>query len=1342
MSKEMLINVSEGEECRIAIVEEGRLEELYMERTSATSHVGNIYKGRVTNVEPSIQAAFVDFGLGRNGFLHISDLMPSYFGRRGEEIQETVGRKLSRRDRPPIQRCLRRGDEIVVQIIKEGIGTKGPTLTTYLSIPGRILVMMPGMSKMGVSRKIEDDDERRRLRQILDSLKPIDDVGFIIRTAGVGKTKLEIQRDLTYLTRVWQTFVKKRDSGPPPTELYTEGDLVTRTVRDVFSADVDSIVVDNKEVGKRVKEVIKLANPRARNRVELYEEPVPIFHKYQIEKEIEQMYSRHVPLPSGGSLVIDSTEAVVAIDVNSGKSRDHSDPEQTAFRTDLEAADEIPRQLRLRDLGGVIICDFIDLRFDRHRRELEERLHNNFQKDRAKTKVLRMSQFGIIEVTRQRMRPSLKRSIYFDCPHCKGAGLVKTPESMSLDVMRRLAMAIHDLKVSRVEMSVCADVSYYLQNKKRQALADLERQSGKRILIKVNPAMGLDEMKLELFDGRDGLVVLEELELVQQPHTTQLGPRPGQRTRGGRQLPVPVRPALPAPAARVNDQDDEGDEEEGDFEYEEELAPSARGGRDANRGRDQGSRDDGGRDGGSRDSRPRDDRDYDDRPDSQSQDQDRRDDDEEDGGRDDIGSDDIDSERSDSRGGDARDVAQGDIGPDEAERSEIGRGEGDNDDAGGDRTPYDADPYGRDVAASADDAESDEMAEEESEEGDIGFDGAPLPPDLNTEALSEAGDIREASDSDAARSNRELEPRQAQDGRDRPQAQRQFAADRGDNSRDNGGSGEEGEGKGRRRRRRRRRRGGSGGSGGGNGGSLPDYGPQPQEEAVSPDFVEEYDTGEPTPNEPNGNRIDIPPAHLMQRTQMGRRDQRPRQGNGQRFGNNARREGGQQGGRDGFRRDGGQSRDGGYSRNAGPYRDSGPRNNGPRDNGPRDNSPRDSGPRENGPRDIAARDNRPREGGYRDEPRQDVPSRDRDQRDAVYRPQARPAGEGPAPINGPGGEPGEAGTGHRRRRRRRGGRGRNRGNGQFADQPLNADGSAQPRDGASAGQRPQSPRDELPFAEDLEGDDEILGEGQSRDQGRDAAFNNESREPEPRDASQRGTGDRDDAKLDSMIDDADDAQDVEDREEERIQRSTLEDRTADGSDEVFEFQARGREIVETELDQETADEIADAIDDEAEARASMRQEPASAPEVSATTGEASIPAPARGEAGAEEEPSAKTKRSRRRAPSRSRKAESAAEAGEAASAEFEAPAASKPRRAAGGRSRKSPGKKAATADSPQAEKPSDGAPSDVPAAYEAKTAAPTGSADRHLASDEEIAPQPVSRPRSRRDLDAIPDDWD
>ena len=572
MAKEMLINVSEGEECRIALVENGRLDELYMERTSATSHVGNIYKGRVTNVEPSIQAAFVDFGLGRNGFLHISDLMPTYFGHKGDDVQESVGRKLARRDRPPIQRCLHRGDDIVVQIIKEGIGTKGPTLSTYISIPGRILVMMPGMSKLGVSRKIEDDEERRRLRQILDALKPPRNSGFIIRTAGIGKSKTDIQRDLQYLTRLWQNIEKKIASGPGPMELYTEGDLLTRTVRDVFTSDIARIVVDNKEIAYRVKEFIKIAMPRTKNKVDLYEDPIPLFHKYGIEKEIELMYSRHVPLPSGGSLVIDSTEAIVAIDVNSGKFRDHSDAEMTAFKTDLEAADEIPRQLRLRDLGGVIICDFIDLRYERHRRELEKRLHDNLANDRAKTKMLPMSQFGIIEMTRQRMRPSLKRSIYFDCPHCKGAGLVKTPESMALDVMRRLAIAISDQRVAHVELAICPEVSYYLQNKKRSSLTALETRFGKPIIIRSDATLGMDAVRLELYDSRDGLVFLEALGMTPQAapgHPAAAQPRPsdhGRRDQRHRQQ----RGAQPPPRDR-EEREEEGAEDRFDIERVEEA---------------------------------------------------------------------------------------------------------------------------------------------------------------------------------------------------------------------------------------------------------------------------------------------------------------------------------------------------------------------------------------------------------------------------------------------------------------------------------------------------------------------------------------------------------------------------------------------------------------------------------------------------------------------------------------------------------------------------------------------------------------------------------------------------
>ena len=532
LAKELLINVSRGEEVRIALMEDERLEELYMERESSATHVGNIYKGKVTNVEASIQAAFVDFGIGRNGFLHVQDLHPQYMGKAGADIRETVGNKLGRRDRPPIQQCLRRGDEILVQIIKEGIGTKGPTLTSYISIPGRFLVMMPGVGKMGVSQKIEDDAERRRLRAILDTLQPPKELGFIIRTAGVGKTKVELERDFKYLVRLWEDIDKKEKASRPPALLYTEGDLVTRTVRDLYTSDIDRIVVDDVDTAKRIKEFFKLSMPRTKNRVDVYEDNVPLFHKYGIEHEIEQMYAREVPLKSGGSLVIDQTEAVVAIDVNSGKFRVHNDAEETAFRTDLEAADEIVRQLRLRDLGGVVICDFIDLRYERHRHALHERLDELFKNDRSKSRFLPMSQFGIIEMTRQRMRPSLKKSVYAECPGCHGSGLVKTPESMGLDIMRRLAIAADDERVVRIELTAHTDVAADLLNRKRRAVADLETHANKRIIIRVDSTIALDELKLELFDERDGLVFLDELKMTAQSRDDRFNR--GGRTRGGR----------------------------------------------------------------------------------------------------------------------------------------------------------------------------------------------------------------------------------------------------------------------------------------------------------------------------------------------------------------------------------------------------------------------------------------------------------------------------------------------------------------------------------------------------------------------------------------------------------------------------------------------------------------------------------------------------------------------------------------------------------------------------------------------------------------------------------------
>ncbi len=503
--KEMIINIAPREECRIAILEGGKLEEIYLERASAENHVGNIYKGVVTNVEPGIQAAFVDFGLGKNGFLHISDLHPEYFPH-GEGNTENVGRKLPRRHRPPIQRCLRRGQEVLVQITKEGIGTKGPTLTTYLAVPGRFMVLMPGMRQLGVSRKIEDEDLRRRIKDSLKDLELPEKMGFIARTAAEGRTRRELQSDLNYLSRLWRAVEKRMERDRAPAELYRESDLVIRTIRDAFTKDVERIIVDDAEVAERAKEFLSIFSPRAGDIVQLYQGPTPIFHQYGIEAELERLHSRHVPLRSGGSLVVDQTEALVAIDVNSGRFRAEQDAEETAFKINIEAADEIPRQLRLRDLGGVIICDFIDMRMESHRREIERRLIHNLKQHKERAKLLRMSQFGIIEMTRQRQRASLMRSAYQDCRHCGGRGLVKSAESVVLDVMRMIQLAITREHIRNIELTVSSEVGLLLQNRKRGALHALEMEHRRAIAVRPDASFGLDQVQIHCYDQRGRVV--------------------------------------------------------------------------------------------------------------------------------------------------------------------------------------------------------------------------------------------------------------------------------------------------------------------------------------------------------------------------------------------------------------------------------------------------------------------------------------------------------------------------------------------------------------------------------------------------------------------------------------------------------------------------------------------------------------------------------------------------------------------------------------------------------------------------------------------------------------------
>ncbi len=522
MKKEMLINVAQPEECRIAIIEDGMLEELYIERASQDNYVGNIYKGRIVNLEPSIQAVFVDFGVGRNGFLHISDVEPQYFrqggydpkdpGRGGEDADDDRGRPRRRprqggrpRVKPPIQEIFKRGDEVLVQVIKEGIGNKGPTLSTYISIPGRYLVLMPALGRVGVSRKIEDDDLRRKMRDALLELNPPKGLGFIVRTAGIERSRKELSRDMAYLLRLWKAIVRRIRSTPGPCDIYEESDMIIRTIRDIFSADVDAIYIDEQQAFERAREFLQLVMPRYVDRLHYYDGKEPLFHKYRLEQEIGLIHKRKVPLREGGSIVIDPTEALVAIDVNSGNFRVEDNAEETAYRLNLAAAREIARQLRLRDLGGVIVNDFIDMRKEKHRRGVERALRDAMRRDRARTKILRTSPFGLIEMTRQRIRPSVKTSVYHECPCCNGRSVVKTGESMSIEVVRMLMLASQQPNAARVTVRVNDEVASYLNNKKRRDISRLEEEGGMNVQILGNEALWPEHLEIDCRDkeGRE-----------------------------------------------------------------------------------------------------------------------------------------------------------------------------------------------------------------------------------------------------------------------------------------------------------------------------------------------------------------------------------------------------------------------------------------------------------------------------------------------------------------------------------------------------------------------------------------------------------------------------------------------------------------------------------------------------------------------------------------------------------------------------------------------------------------------------------------------------------------------
>ncbi len=473
MGRQMLINAEEPEEYRLAIVSGKKLEEFYVETTTRENTRGNIYKGVVVNIQPSLQAAFVDFGTEKNGFLQLPEIHPEYYQHEPPEEGK----------RARIQEALRPGQELMVQVVKEATPTKGAFLTTYVSLPGRYLVLMPGSKHGGISRQIEDERQRQRLRQIISQLSVPDDIHLIVRTAGENRTKRDLSRDFRYLLRLWKNIKANTQEVSAPALLYQERDLTIRAIRDYFTADIKKIRVDNKEVYKRVKDFMAVVSPRHRWLVKLYKEKRPIFAEYELENQIETIYGNRVHLKSGGFLVIDTTEALVAVDVNSGRSSREKKLWETAFKTNMEAAVEVPRQLRLRDLGGLVVIDFIDMRDAKHIRQVEIALREEFKKDRAKTEMGRISKFGLMEASRQRLRPSVQSSSYVSCLRCSGTGVVRSTEATALVYLRKIWLELSRGKANQVHGYFAKEVADYLLNKKRAELLKLESRYGANIQI-------------------------------------------------------------------------------------------------------------------------------------------------------------------------------------------------------------------------------------------------------------------------------------------------------------------------------------------------------------------------------------------------------------------------------------------------------------------------------------------------------------------------------------------------------------------------------------------------------------------------------------------------------------------------------------------------------------------------------------------------------------------------------------------------------------------------------------------------------------------------------------------
>jgi ribonuclease G len=498
--KEIIIN-SESLEIRVAVLQEGRLDEFTIERTNEERLVGSIFKGRVRNLEDGLKAAFVDIGFERNAFLHYWDIVPSQFDS-NVEVVERDGRK---RERPKITqkdvpRLYPAGSEIIVQVTKGPIGTKGPRITTNLSLPGRYLVLLPNSDQSGISRKIEDPEERQRLKRILRELSIPEGMGVVMRTAGEGKQARYFVRDLALLLAEWRSIQERIQKQGAATCVFEEPDLVARTVRDFLTEDVDRILVDDFRQFERIKEMISRISRRSENKVKAYNEPQPIFDRFNISKQLESTFQRTVHLKSGGYIVIDETEALVAIDVNTGKHKSGKDLDSTILQVNLEAADEIARQLRLRNVGGLIILDFIDMRHPKDQRAVFNRLRDAVRRDKAKTHLLPISPLGLLEMTRQRQTESVQSSVYDDCPYCRGRGRVKSAETMSVEIQRKLVEILRkrprDESDFQLRIVVHPTVYDRMRRDDEKFIIELEKKFFGKISFRPDPGMHAEHFKI------------------------------------------------------------------------------------------------------------------------------------------------------------------------------------------------------------------------------------------------------------------------------------------------------------------------------------------------------------------------------------------------------------------------------------------------------------------------------------------------------------------------------------------------------------------------------------------------------------------------------------------------------------------------------------------------------------------------------------------------------------------------------------------------------------------------------------------------------------------------------